>query len=73
LTRIFIPFEQVDGTRSRRFEGTGIGLSLTKKLVEVLGGSIWVESEGENMGTSFCFTLPYSAEESKKEFYNAEA
>ncbi len=58
LDRIFNPFEQVDGSSSRRYQGTGLGLSLTKNLVELHGGAIWVESEGEGKGTTFSFVLP---------------
>ena len=58
LKRIFDPFEQVDGSSSRRFEGTGLGLSLTKKFVELHGGRIWAESAGEGKGSRFMFTLP---------------
>ena len=47
LSRIFSPFEQVEISTSRRFQGTGLGLSLTKKLVELHNGRIWAESEGE--------------------------
>jgi signal transduction histidine kinase len=61
LKRIFDPFEQVDGSMSRRFEGTGLGLSLTKKLVELHGGRIWAESAGEGKGSRFMFTLPLLA------------
>jgi signal transduction histidine kinase len=61
LKRIFDPFEQVDGSSSRRFEGTGLGLSLTKKLVELHGGRIWAESAGEGKGSRFKFTLPVLA------------
>jgi signal transduction histidine kinase len=61
LKRIFDPFEQVDGSMSRRFEGTGLGLSLTKKLVELHGGRIWAESAGEGKGSRFKFTLPVLA------------
>ena len=55
---IFDPFEQIDGSSSRKYEGTGLGLSLTKKFVELHGGKIWVESEGEGKGSTFSFTIP---------------
>ncbi|OOM16002.1 ATP-binding protein [Clostridium saccharobutylicum] len=54
---IFNRFVQVDKSLSRNREGSGIGLSLVKSLVELHGGSIWVESE-YNMGTEFIFELP---------------
>lgn len=54
---IFNPFEQADGSHSRHFEGTGLGLTLTKRLIEMHGGNITVESRpGE--GSCFTFTLP---------------
>lgn len=56
--RIFAPFEQVENSSSRRYQGTGLGLSLTKRLVELHGGQIWVESEGEGKGTKFSFIIP---------------
>jgi signal transduction histidine kinase len=58
LQRIFDPFEQADNSPSRRFEGTGLGLSLTRRMVELHGGKIWAESEGEEKGTRFFFLLP---------------
>ena len=58
LQRIFNPFEQVESSASRKFQGTGLGLSLTKKLVELHGGEIWVESEGEGKGATFSFAIP---------------
>jgi signal transduction histidine kinase len=58
ITKIFLPFEQVETSASRRYQGTGLGLSLTKRLVELHGGTIWAESEGEGRGAMFSFTLP---------------
>jgi signal transduction histidine kinase len=55
---IFKPFVQVDGSKSRRYQGTGLGLSLTKQFVELHKGSIWVVSEGEDKGCTFHFVLP---------------
>ena len=58
LNFIFNPFEQVETSKSRKFQGTGLGLSLTKSLVELHGGRVWAESEGEDKGSMFIFTLP---------------
>lgn len=55
--KIFQPFQQVDGTSIRKYGGTGIGLTLAKKLVELHGGSITISSE-RFKGSVFTFTLP---------------
>ncbi|WP_136482958.1 tetratricopeptide repeat protein [Cognatitamlana onchidii] len=59
LNDIFKSFEQLDGTTSRNYGGTGLGLSVTKQLVELHGGTIEVRSE-LNKGSVFSFTLPLS-------------
>jgi signal transduction histidine kinase len=61
--RVFKPFEQADGSASRRYQGTGLGLSLTKRLVQLHGGKIWVESDGEGKGSTFSFVLPIDPKE----------
>jgi PAS domain S-box len=58
---IFNIFRQIDDTHSRKYGGTGIGLSIAKRIVEMLGGEIWVESE-PGKGSIFYFTLPSVSE-----------
>jgi PAS domain S-box-containing protein len=55
---IFDRFRQAEETHSQLFGGTGLGLSISKGIVELLDGSIWIESE-PGKGSSFYFTIPY--------------
>ncbi|MFQ5656777.1 MAG: response regulator [Candidatus Methylomirabilales bacterium] len=55
--RVFQEFQQVEMSAARQYEGTGLGLALAKKFVELHGGRIWVESE-VGKGSTFTFTMP---------------
>lgn len=55
--RIFAEFQQVETTAARQYDGTGLGLTLAQKFVELHGGRIWVESV-PGQGSTFTFTLP---------------
>ncbi|BAX81056.1 response regulator [Labilibaculum antarcticum] len=59
---IFEVFRQVDESQTRIYGGTGLGLTICKRLINLLGGEIWVESE-EEKGASFYFTIPLNKEE----------
>ncbi|HUI28637.1 MAG TPA: ATP-binding protein [Candidatus Acidoferrales bacterium] len=56
--RLFQKFLQLDGSATRRYGGTGLGLVISKHLVEMMGGQIKLESKGAGMGTTVQFTLP---------------
>jgi PAS domain S-box-containing protein len=57
MKKLFQPFVQLDGSLTRQYEGTGLGLSLVKKLVELHGGQVYVESE-LGKGSRFYFNIP---------------
>ncbi len=62
LVRIWDPFYQVEAPMQRRHGGSGLGLAIVRRLVELHGGVVRAESEGENRGSRFVFTLPLAAE-----------
>jgi len=56
VDRLFQPFSQVDSSTTRKYGGTGLGLVISQRLVELMGGRLWVESQ-EGVGSIFHFTL----------------
>ena len=58
----FSPFGQVETGLNRKYNGVGLGLPLTKRLVELHGGTVTAESPGENLGATFTIVLPVSLE-----------
>ena len=57
LRRLFLPFEQLDGSLARKYEGTGLGLSMVKRLAELHGGTVSVSSV-PGRGSRFALCLP---------------
>ncbi len=58
LPRLFQPFTQLESRLVKQYQGTGLGLALTKQLVELHGGTLWAESAGEGKGSVFRVRLP---------------
>lgn len=69
--KIFEPFRQADLEISNQYGGTGLGLTISQKLVNLMGGKIWVESTPGN-GSLFCFTIPLMADATAKMAKKAE-
>lgn len=68
---LFQPFTQADTSITRKFGGTGLGLTICKSLVEIMNGKIWLE-KSENPGSIFCFTIPLKCRPGKdNDFYSA--
>ncbi len=62
---IFAPFAQADASTTRKYGGTGLGLTISTRLVEMMGGKLWVESE-EGRGSQFHFTVPLGVADAKE-------
>jgi len=56
--KLFRPFVMADNASTRKFEGTGLGLAISRNLIELMGGTITLESAGINQGTTIAIALP---------------
>ncbi len=64
---IFSRFTKIEANKKKIYRGAGLGLAISKNIIDLLGGKIWVNSE-INKGSTFCFTIPYITEETNTDF-----